>query len=151
MTFEHGHTLIVGARTDLAVTVSADGVHLPEHGVSVTSVLRSFPTLAVSRSCHDRQGLQRAQEEGASWATLSPFRAPRSKPSARAPLGEGEFQRRTAGLKLPVVALGGLDVTDVSACKRAGAVGLAVSGALFESTTPEGLLERFLMAWREAL
>ncbi len=151
VTLEYGHELIVGARVDLAVAVGADGVHLPEHGAKVATVRESFPMIAVSRSCHDREGLERAQLHGASWATLSPFRIPRSKVSHRLPLGEAAFSRHIAGLNLPVLALGGLSVEDITSCQRAGAVGVAISGSLFESSSPERLLEGILGAWAEAL
>ena len=151
LTQAHGHLLTVGARSDLAATVGADGVHLPEYGPPVSAVRESFPTLIVSRSCHDRVGLQAAQTDGAAWATLSPFNPPRSKETHRRPLGEGGFSRAIQGLSLPVFALGGLSVEDILPCKRAGARGVAVSGALFDSETPEGLLRAILRAWREAL
>ena len=151
MTRGHGHQLFVGARVDLAMATSADGVHLPEHGIDVASVRASFPDLTVSRSCHDRAGLLEAEMAGASWATLSPFRAPRSKTSALPPLGERAFNMSIEGLRMPVLALGGLGLHEVTACKLAGAGGLALSGAIFESDRPERLLEDLIAAWFRAL
>lgn len=150
-TAKHGHSLVVGARVDLALAVNAEGVHLPEHGLDAKVVRKSFPELSVSRSCHDLAGLRDAQESGAAWATLSPFLSPRSKASHRAPLGSEGFSRLIEGLSMPVVALGGLSSANVDSCRRAGAAGMALSGALFESARPERLLESLLSGWSKAL
>jgi len=150
-TAEHGHPLIVGARVDLALAVKAEGVHLPEHGLDAEVVRRTFPQLVVSRSCHDQAGLWDAQQSGAAWATLSPFLSPRSKASTRAPLGAERFSQLIDGLSMPVVALGGLSSGDLESCRRAGAAGLALSGALFESAHPERLLESLISGWSKAL
>ena len=146
LTADHDQRLIVGARVDLAVTSCADGVQLPERGLDVATVRSWFPTMAIGRSCHDRQGLERAEREGATWATLSPVAPTRSKTAAVAPLGMDGFEREVSGLSMPVWALGGVNAHIARDCTRAGARGVAVSAALFESRHPAETIRAILKA-----
>jgi thiamine-phosphate pyrophosphorylase len=150
LTADHGHRLVVGGRVDLAVASVADGVHLPERGLDPPTVRRGFPGLEISRSCHDRAGLDEALRKGASWATLSPFATPGSASRSGPPLGEAGFAEIIRGLDLPVVALGGLWPGLVAACRRSGAQGVAISGAVFDADDPEAVLDAILSCWSEA-
>ena len=88
------------------------------------------PEFALGFSCHDRAGLAAAQIATASWATLSPVLATASKPTA-VPLGLDQLQTLVAATAVPVVALGGLDASQVGAAMRAGAAAVAVGRAIW--------------------
>jgi thiamine-phosphate diphosphorylase len=118
-----GGRLIVSARADVASLSGADGVHLPESGVRVGDVRRAFPALAIGVSRHDRDGLRRAEDEGADYALLGPvFSTPEKENRA---LGLERFSIIVAGLSLPVWAVGGVDASNAAACVAAGASGVA--------------------------
>jgi len=140
-TAEANLPLVVNQRCDLAAAVDADGVQLPERGLTVEAVRRAFPALGIGRSCHSREGLLRAAEAGADWATLAPIFTPTSKPlpAGVTPLGDKGFREATEGLPLPTFALGG--ITAQNACKLSR---VAVIGAVLLDESPAEALIRLL-------
>jgi thiamine-phosphate pyrophosphorylase len=153
----HRAALIVAGRVDLALAAHADGVHLPERGLSpeaVASLLtraRAARPMAIGRSCHDRAGLLVAAAQGADWAFLSPVFAPHSKPATSPRLGLDGFAAAIAGLTLPVVALGGLLPAHVAPLMTAGARGVATLGAVLGTPDPAARASEFLVALAERL
>ncbi len=170
-----GARLVVNDRADVARAVGADGVHLPETGLSVAQARRVLgdrvlgdrvlgdrvlgervlgervlgdrvlgERALVGRSCHDRAGLERAQEDGADYALLAPVGAVPGKGPA---LGVAGFARAVAGLTLPVVALGSVEPRDASALRGAGAAGLAVVRAVYGADDPTSAVRELLRAF----
>lgn len=152
----HGAALVVAGRADLALAAHADGVQLPERGLSPEAVAalvtRAGPArpLAIGRSCHDQAGLLAAEAQGADWAFLSPIFAPHSKPAASPPLGLDGFAATIAGLALPVAALGGVLPAHVAPLLAAGACGVATIGALLGTADPAARACEFLVALARA-
>ena len=136
VTARHGAPLVVSSRADLATAVGAEGVQLPELGVAPTDVRRAFGSLAIGRSCHDRQGLIAAQEAGADWALLAPVWTPLSKAASSPPLGVEGFEAAIRGLALPIFALGGVRGDRVDGVMAAGAAGVACIGAILHADDP---------------
>lgn len=121
-----GRTVLVNSRVDVALAAGAGGVHLPSDSIAPSRWRKLLPPgFLIGVSCHNRQDLERAQAEGADYAYLSPVFAPLSKPDERPPLGLDTFQRMTAGLTLPVLALGGITWAHQAECEAAGAAGIA--------------------------
>jgi len=141
-----GVALLVNGDIELARDCAADGVHLPETGVTVeTARVQLGAAALIGRSCHDPAGLARAAEGGASYATLSPvFESPGKGP----PLGLERFAEWTRATRLPVIALGGVRARHAAALKRAGASGLAVISAVFAAPEPARAVRELLDAWR---
>ncbi|MFG2008900.1 thiamine phosphate synthase [Micromonospora sp. NPDC048868] len=124
---EAGGSLIVAGPDPL----DGDAVHLPSAGPYPP------PRLGlVGRSCHDRAELARLTTED--YATLSPVYPTSTKPGYGPPLrpdGLGTLIRHSP---VPVLALGGVQSPDqVAACVEAGAVGVAVLGAIMRADDPE--------------
>ena len=136
-TEDRGHFLVVSGRADLAMAVHADGVQVPERGLSLRRLRAAFPSLLFGRSCHDRAGLELARSEGAAWAFLSPVWRPLSKPEwPLAPLGADGFASAVAGIDLPVYALGGVSGKSVLRLRGSGAYGVVCIGAIADAASP---------------
>ena len=117
-----GALVVVNGDPAVARSARADGVHLSS---------RQMMTLAtrpdaewVGASCHTRAELERAAELGLDYALLGAVRPTLTHPG-RPALGWEAFSRLVADLPLPVLALGGLDATDMAAARAAGAHGIA--------------------------
>ena len=130
---EAGALLVVASDA----TIPADGVHL----AAGDHLPANRPEL-VGRSCHDPAGLRAAAAEGCDWATLSPIFPSPSKPGYGPVLGRAAL----ASAPLPVYALGGVDVGRAAACVAAGAVGVAVMGAVMRATDPAAVVANLLRA-----
>lgn len=125
---EVGGTLLVAGPDPL----DGDAVHLPAAGPYPP------PKLAlVGRSCHDAAELARLTTED--YATLSPVYPTSSKPGYGPPLGPAGLAALIRVSPVPVLALGGVRTPEqVHACVEAGAVGVAVLGAVMRAGDPAG-------------
>jgi len=121
--------LLINSRTDVALAVSAHGVHLPANDVSSEEVRRislaahTPVRLTVTQSCHEPEDVHRAAENGADLAVFAPVFEKQSAPGTK-PTGL-ETLRTACQYKIPVLALGGVTLDNAAACLRAGAAGIA--------------------------
>lgn len=120
-----GVKLIIGADTDLAMRLGADGVHLP-HWFSPNKPIPK--NMIVTASCHDEEDLARAKRAGADLALLSPAFATGSHPGGPW-LGMARFNSLAAASPLPVLALGGVDETNARLLAGPNVAGIAAISA----------------------
>lgn len=133
-----GAFFLVNDRLDVALAVDADGVHLGQNDMPVhlaRRLLGNEKLLGVS--VQDARAMDDAVNEGADYLSLSPVFATSTKPDHEAPLGL-EGVRALAGRSLlPVVAIGGINRTNVAAVMRAGVQGVCVISAVLGAPDPE--------------
>jgi len=130
-----GADLVVASDPDLARHLGAGTVHLAADDPWPDGV-------ATGRSCHDAAELVDAAAHGAGYATLSPIFPTASKPGYGPALGPAAL----TDAPLPVLALGGVDPTNVAACLAAGAAGVAVMGGVMAAPDPEAAVRALLDA-----
>lgn len=141
---ERNALCVVNQRLDLALASHADGVHLPENGLATPDVRRMYPKMWIGRSCHDEEGLARAQASGADWVFLSPIAQPNSKTSTESPLGLTRFAEMVRLFTIPIFGLGGITPSHVSPVMNCGAQGIAVTGYVLGATNPHRALSKLL-------
>jgi len=138
---ERGALLLISDRVDVAAIAGAEGVHLPSRGLAVAEAREMLGKDAlVGRSCHDREELIRAADEGADYAFLSPLFETQSH-ADRPALGVDAFAAAVRGITLPVLALGGITAERVPGALGAGAHGVAAISAILGAPDP-GLAAR---------
>ncbi len=134
-----GGELYVNDRLDLALALGVRGVHLGGRSVGPGDARAlAGEGLVLSRACHAPGEVARAAAEGARVALLSPIFA---TPGKGPPLGLDALRLAARG---PgggaLVALGGVDAGNATACLRAGAKGVAARRALLEPRSVEALV-----------
>lgn len=115
--------LIVSSRHEQALWARADGVHLTSRDLALQQARPALPW--VFASCHDPAQLAQAAERGCDLAVLGPVLPTRSHPGAPT-LGWAGFSETLGAPLLPVMALGGLTVSDRSLAQGHGAQGVAL-------------------------
>ena len=124
-----GALVVINADPELASAVGAHGLHLP---AAQLMRLQTRPAQQwVGASCHSRAELEHAAALGLDYALLGPVKATLTHPGQE-PLGWEAFSALSAGLPMPVLALGGLDEDDMSAARAAGAHGIAAIRSSWE-------------------
>lgn len=83
-------------------------------------------------SCHSIDEVRAAEQNGAGYVVFGPVFAPLSKLSGLAPRGLDELARAARSVSIPVLALGGVTLTNAQSCVEAGAAGVA-GISLFQS------------------
>jgi len=124
--------LFANDRPDLALLAGADGVHLGQDDLPLEQVRRAFPGLQIGLSTHNLAELERALALRPDYVAFGPVFATSTKVGAEPVVGAG-LTRNAARLArsrgVPLVAIGGIDVDNVS--ELVGDVAcVAVIGAL---------------------
>jgi len=126
-----GALAIVNDRADVALATGADGVHVGRGDLPVAAARRALPSAGIvvgtARSLEEALA---AQAEGAAYVGVGSVFASRTKEAPRmTPATAGEIAR---ALRVPVVAIGGIDAAGAANLSGLGLAGVAVCRALFE-------------------
>ena len=133
-----GIPLIINDRLDVALAVRADGVHLGQKDMPL-EMARTITggRLIIGISVESVSDAAAAEKGGADYLGVSPIYATPTKTDTAPALGlEGLSEiRRT--VKLPLVAIGGLNRDNAAAAIQSGADGIAVVSAIVAAADPE--------------
>jgi thiamine-phosphate pyrophosphorylase len=133
LTQKYSALLIINHRAELAHAIGADGVHLTESSPAVRKIRKQFPDLLIGKSTHSLQGAMRAQHQGADFVTFSPVYDTPSKQQYGPPQGLEKLKHVCAGLDIPVLALGGIDLSRITSVREQGAFGVALIRGIWNS------------------
>lgn len=144
--------LWIGDRADLTRAFHADGVQLPERGLSIAGARRVVGSTArVGRSVHSVEAAIAAARDGADHLVVGAIYATRSHPEAQ-PVGVGVLEEIQSTLEamnlppLPRLAVGGITPARASDVVAAGASGVVAIRALWAASDPGGAVREFLAA-----
>ena len=122
-TGKRGVLLLIGLDADLAETVGADGIHLPERALGQASRLsETHPDWLITGAAHAGSALAVGHLDA---RVLSPVFAAGGRSAEATPMGVADFQQTVASASCPVYALGGIDARNAQALIGSGACGLA--------------------------
>ena len=131
-----GQLLVVNDRVDVALAAGADGVHLPSAGIPPADARRLLGAGArIGVSCHSVADVAQAIRGGADFATFGPVFDTPSKRAYGEPVGLDRLAE-AATLGLPLLGLGGVDLSNAAAVMEAGAAGVAAIRAWLEADDP---------------
>ena len=115
--------IFVNDRSDIAAAAGADGVQLTEASLPADVVRKFFPDLLIGVSTHSAESFVIAANDGADFAIFGPVFETPGKENA-----QGLDKLRTAcdaAPNFPLVAIGGIDQTNLRQIFEAGASGFA--------------------------
>ena len=122
--------LLINSRTDVALAVGADGVHLRSDDISPSDVRRisnlhapgGHARFTIGVSCHSLHEVRRAANQ-ADFVIYGPIF--QKKTESPGPAVGIEALHEACQEKIPVLALGGITLENAGACLGAGASGIA--------------------------
>jgi thiamine-phosphate pyrophosphorylase len=123
--------VIVNDRLDVALAAGAAGVHLASTSMPAREVVtwcragNAPAQFLVGVSCHSLEGALEAQSAGANYAYFGPIYETPSKIPFGKPHGTEELAQVAAAVRIPVIAIGGINEKNAGACLHAGAAGIA--------------------------
>jgi thiamine-phosphate pyrophosphorylase len=131
LTERYNALLVVNDSVDLALAIGADGVHLGQEDLPISSARRLLGRgRIVGLSTHNVEEAEAAQVEGADYIGLGPIYPTGTKESGRTPLGPEGIRRVRKAVNLPIYAIGGITLDRLSDVMTSGADGVAVISAL---------------------
>ena len=143
-----GAMLVVNDRVDVALAVGADAVQRTHTSLAVDDIRAvAGRRLRIGVSVHSLEDAVDAELKGADWVTYGPVYETPSKRPYGAPQGPERLATVARGLRIPVVAIGGITPERVKEVRQAGARGVAVISAILAADSPADATRRF----REAL
>jgi thiamine-phosphate diphosphorylase len=116
--------VLVSARCDIAVAVGAAGVNLPERDIGVGDARQLLGQRLIGRSVHSLDSAREAAAGGADFVIFGPVWPSPSHEGGEA-RGLEALARVASALRIPVLAIGGVDVKRAEECLQAGAAGYA--------------------------
>jgi thiamine-phosphate pyrophosphorylase len=116
--------VLISSRCDVVLAIGAAGVNLPERDISVRDARSLLGRRLIGRSVHSLVSALDAEQDGADFVIFGPVWASDSHPGAN-PTGLEPLAQVAHALRIPVVAIGGVDEERIAACHEAGAAGFA--------------------------
>jgi thiamine-phosphate pyrophosphorylase len=125
--------LLINERFDVALACGADGVQLTSRAIP-TEVVRNIvgTEFLIGVSTHSLDDVLQARDKGADFVLFGPVFETESKRAFGLPQGLSKLEMVTGELgAFPVIAIGGVNETNLAQCLGVGAAGIAGIG-LFE-------------------
>jgi thiamine-phosphate pyrophosphorylase len=126
-----GVMFIVNDRIDVALACEADGVHLGQDDFPI-GLARKYlgEGLIIGGSAATMEEARSCLEEGADYIGFGPVYPTTSKDDAGPVSGNEILSRVAEEIPIPIIAIGGIIVSNAAALLRAGAYGIAVISAV---------------------
>jgi thiamine-phosphate pyrophosphorylase len=145
---EYLANFIVNDNLYLAQQIAADGVHLGLTDMNIAEARAILgDTKIIGGTANTFEDIENHIKNGCDYIGLGPFRFTPTKEKLSPILGlSGYFnileQMRKNNLKIPVYAIGGITLEDISPLIETGIHGIAVSGMITKSDRKEKLIQQ---------
>lgn len=142
-----GAKLIINDYPALAKAVGAYGVHLGKEDMPVAEARQLVGSdLLIGATANTIEDIRAHCRDGADYIGLGPFRFTATKKKLSPLLGLEGYrnsiqQCRLEGLRVPLIAIGGIELADIDEILQAGVHGIAVSSLINKATKPEEVVE----------
>ena len=139
-----GIPLIINDRVQVARDSGADGVHLGQEDGSLEEARTVLGDQAIiGRSTHNQAQVLVAEAEGFDYIGVGPVFSTPTKPTT-VPVGLDLVRFAAENIRIPFVAIGGIDLSNVEEVRRAGAKAVAVVRAVMADENPKQAAEKLV-------
>lgn len=137
-----GAMFVINDNVHLAREIGADGVHLGREDMPPQEA-RSIggEKFIIGGTANTFKDIQRLAEARVDYIGLGPFRFTTTKENLSPVLGTESYktivqQCRDAGIRIPIIAIGGIVQGDIRSLMQTGIYGIAVSSAIGKAANP---------------
>lgn len=137
-----GVPLIINDRLDIALAVGADGVHLGQSDLPISHARRLLGSdCLIGISAESLDHALEAEQQGADYIGISPVFSTATKTDTAPALGLDGVRRIREQVRIPLVGIGGINLTNARQVIDAGADGVAVVSAIMAADSPRQAAE----------
>ncbi len=123
----------VNDRPDIALELDADGVHLGQNDICLNSARKILgKEKLIGISTHNLEQAKKAEAEGADYISVGPIFATPLKKDTK-PVGLNLIEKVRNTIKIPFVAIGGINLGNIDQVLNAGAKTVAVIRAVLQA------------------
>lgn len=147
---QHNATFIIDDRVQLVRETGADGVHLGKKDMPIAEARRILGSDAIiGGTANTFEDIEKHYRASANYIGCGPFRFTTTKEGLSPTLGLEGYRSiilkvREAGIDIPVVAIGGITASDISALMQTGIAGIALSGAILRANNPKEEIKKII-------
>lgn len=140
ITRQHKASFIINDRADIALAAEADGLHLGQNDLPLSEARRILgKNKVIGISTHNLKEAERAEREGADYLGFGPVFSTETKEEGLPPRGIESLKQVVAAIKLPIIAIGGINEKNIKEVIRTGAAGAAIISSI---TTAKDITEK---------
>ena len=137
-------------RVELAKELHADGVHLGKNDMPVDEARRILgEEYIIGGTANTFEDIERLARQGADYIGCGPFRFTTTKKNLSPLLGLEGYRKiisrmEAEGIRIPVIAIGGITAEDIPSILATGVGGIAVSGTVLRAHDPAAEMARLI-------
>ncbi len=129
---EKGALFVIDDRPYLAHKIAADGLHIGKDDIKLEEARKIFTQGIIGVSCYGSVRLAReAEEEGADYVAFGSFYPSPTKPHSGV-VSKSVLRKAKEALRIPVCAIGGINLENISDVARESPDMIAVVSAVFK-------------------
>jgi len=150
MVWRHGGKLSLHGTAELAQAANADGVHLPAGSDPQAARKVIGPDKLVGVSIHSVTEAEAIDPLSVDYALAGPAFETESKPGYGPEIGRKGLAEIARVTRVPILAIGGLNVMRAAEVLASGPVGIAVMGGVMRAADPARVMRELLLIVAEA-
>jgi thiamine-phosphate diphosphorylase len=134
---------------DIALAVQADGVHLGQDDLPLAAARKLLGQgKIIGLTVHSLAEARQAEAAGADYLGISPIFTTQTKMDAGPPAGIQLIQQIRSAVKIPLVAIGGINLANAPEVIRAGADSLCAISAIVRREDVQAEIKKFQRLFR---
>jgi thiamine-phosphate pyrophosphorylase len=150
MVWRHGGKLSLHGTPELAQAVKADGVHLPAGSDPQAARKLLGANKLIGVSIHSAGEAEAIDPASVDYAVAGPAFETESKPGYGPEIGRKGLAEIARATRVPILAIGGLNVMRAAEVLAVGPRGIAVMGGVMRSADPARVMRELLLVVAEA-
>jgi thiamine-phosphate pyrophosphorylase len=145
----HRALFLVNDRVDIALAVQADGVHLGQEDLPLPAARKLLGQgKIIGLTVHSLAEARQAEAAGADYLGVSPIFTTQTKADAGPAAGIPLIRQIKSAVKIPLIAIGGINLANAPEVIRAGADGLCAISVVVSREDVRAEIEQFQRLFR---